>query len=71
MDEHIKKTGRIVPGHRLPTQMEVDEMVRRAQEDHARAIKEALQDAGAAIVRLFGNVAGFVRRGRGNRWSRA
>lgn len=71
MYEDMKETGRIVPTHRLPTQLEVDEMVRRAREDHAQAIKEALLEAGAAIARLARKALGLVSRGRGSRLSRA
>jgi hypothetical protein len=61
----------VIPRHRLPTQLEVDDMVRRAQEDHAQAIKEAVLDAGTAIARLIAKAAGCLRRIRGGRWSRA
>ncbi|HSO06024.1 MAG TPA: hypothetical protein VLW45_02215 [Pelomicrobium sp.] len=71
MYEYMREIGRVVPDHRLPTQLEVDEMVRRAQEDHAQAIKEAMLEAGAAIAGLAGRVAGFFRRERGGRFSRA
>ncbi len=71
MHEGMKEIGRIVPTHRLPTQLEVDEMVRRAREDHAQAIKEALLEAGAAIARLARKAASVLRRERGGRFSRA
>lgn len=71
MYDYLKDAGKPIPAHRLPTQLEVDEMVRQAREDHARAIQEALREAGAAIARLAGRVASFFRRERGGRFSRA
>lgn len=64
----IELPGKQPQWHRLPTQLEVDEMVRQAHEDHARAIREALRQAATAVVRGAGKALRQLRIGG---WSRA
>lgn len=60
--------NRLIEGHRLPTPREVDEMVRRAHEDHARAIEEAFLQAVSSVGNGVGKVLRALRVGG---WSRA